>query len=333
MSSYRPMSVAEAGAIIAPKIGLTMSDNRREVVDYLNRYRNLLYNRYEEMRLFDNVFQCFCPQKFHNECTGCNPCNRCYLGFTLPRDMAGIVNVWQWDYPLTLRDSWREGYNGRAPLHGQINDIVEIREGFPTERDLQRPSQLQIYAESGRDHDKNVVIHARNTDGRDVKIEFALRADASVNSAETVSKIHSVVLPSELQGYVTLSDSEGYELSVYSPVEKVPSYKRYKVPGNCRGNILVQGSRQMVEVYFDTDVVEIGDRMVLEFMGTYFKYYESKDQREMVKAEQALARAYQQLDGLVSRDEGGKLPEPRLYAKGRPGLPGYNQYYKRRSVW
>src|SRR5687768_9961685 len=106
MSSYRPLSVAEAGPIIAPKLGLSFTDNRSQVVTYLNRYRNFLFNLYEKERLFDNVFYCFRPSSFHNECSSCSPCDRCYLGFTLTRDMAGIKSAWAWDRPLTLRSSW-----------------------------------------------------------------------------------------------------------------------------------------------------------------------------------------------------------------------------------
>lgn len=331
MSSYRPLSVSEAGAIIAPKIGLTWQDNRSEVVTYLNRYRNLLYNRYERLRLFDNVFQCFAPSSFHNECSSCDPCNRCYLGFTLPREMAGVVQAWTWGYPLRLRSSWRESFTGRAPSSGDYMDVVEVRENFPTERDLFSDGSLQVFAEAYGDNGKQLVIEATNTDNRQVKLNFILEGNGVASSTEVIrrGRIHNVILPADRCGSITLSNTDGYELSRYAPSEnQVPAYKRYKLPSRCRGNVLVQGTRQLTEVYFDTDVVEIGDRMVLEFMGTYFKYYESRERSEMVKAEQALANAYKQLDGLVSRDDGGKLPQLTIHGHARRALPGYRKYYR-----
>lgn len=331
MSSYRPASVSVAGPIIGKKIGLTWQDNRDEIVDYLNRFRNLLYNRYEELRLFENVWQCFCPSSFHNECSSCNPCNRCYLGFTLPREMAGVVQAWQWGYPLRLRSSWREAFTGMAPSGGDHLDVVEVRENFPTERDLRSDGSLQVFAEAYGDNGKQLVIEATNTDNRQVKLEFILEGNGVVSSPAVIKRgrIHNVILPADRCGSITLSNTDGYELSRYAPTEnQVPAYKRYKLPARCRGNVLVQGTRQLTEVYFDTDVVEIGDRMVLEFMGTYFKHYESLDEREKRKAEKAMNDAYKQLDGLVSRDDGGKLPQPTIYGHARRALPGYRKHYR-----
>lgn len=322
------MAVAEAAPIIAPKIGLTVADNRNEVVTYLNRYRNLLYNRYERLRLFDNVWHCFRPQLFHNECCSCNPCDRCYLGFTLPREMAGVVQAWSWNVPLKSYSSWREAYTGRAPTYGDYKGVVEVRENFPTERDLQSIGSLMVFAESIQDDGKKVVVEALNTDNKIVKIEFTLSGNGAMNDTQIIKKIYSVILPCDRQGYITLSNTDGYELSRYAPNENsVPAYKRYKLPTNCSHNILVQGTRQLTEVYFDTDIVEIGDRMVLEFMGTYFKYYDSSDPREIAKAERALADAYKQLDGLVSRDDGGHLPQPIIHNRTKRPLPGYEKCY------
>lgn len=325
MSSYRPMSVAEAGRIIAPKIGLSWSDNRREVVDYLNRYRNLLYNRYEERQLFDSVWHCFRPQLFRNSC-GCfrDTCTRCYWGITLPREMAGVKNAWQWNYPLKLRDAWRESFTGMAPSGGAYGDLVEMREHYPTDRDFSTDSIIQVYAESLADEGKKVIVGVRTADNRDTKIEMVLLGDtATVASDVMVREVQSVLLPEDRRGYITLATDSGYELGIYSPCEdSVPARKRYKLPGRCATNLLVQGTRQFVEVYFDTDLVEIGDRMVLEFFGTYFKFYESKDVREVQKAGQSIANAWANLDGLISRDKGGRLPQPNFSPPPRCGLRG-----------
>ena len=308
MSSFRPMSVSEAGAIIAPKIGLTWTDNRKEVVDFLNRYRNLLFNRYDKHNLFNDVWQCFCPQSFKNLCVTCDPCDRCYQGFSLPRDMASAVQVWEYNQPLRVRSHWREHYTGLAPWHGSRTDVVAVPEHFPTERDLPSASTLKIFAESLADSEKTVIVKVKDADGRTHKLEFTLNGDAWVHTDVAVAEIVSVLLPTDRSGYLTLANADGYELSVYSPSETAPAYKRYKLPGNCHTNILVQGARQYVEVYFDDDMVEVGDRMVLEFMGRYFKYYESKDQRELQVAQLALVDAYKNLDGIVLRDAGGTAP-------------------------
>jgi hypothetical protein len=333
MSSYRPMSVLDAGQIIAPEIGLSWSDNRREVVDYLNRYRNLLYNRYERQSLFDSVYHCFCPQLFRNAC-GTDSCDRCYYGITLPREMAGVVNAWSWTAPLRVRDAWREAFTGLAPSGGAFGDLTEVREHFPTERDLQTAGSLQVYAESLLDEGKEMIVEVTTTDNRREKIAFILSGDGVVSKVDLIVKeIHSVLLPADRRGYITLSNADGYELSVYSPGENnVPAYKRYKLSGKCHHNLLVQGTRQFVEVYFDTDIIEIGDRMVLEFFGTYFKYYKSRDQSEKIKAAESLANAWANLDGLISRDEGARLPQPNIYP--RPGcgkLPGYTRFYSQRN--
>ena len=323
MSSYAPTTLANAGSIMAPKMGLTWEDNRTEVIGYVNRYRNYLYNRYNERRLFDSVFQCFVPQRFRTLCRQCDPCASKFLGFTLPRFMAGVTGVWTHGIPLLQRSAWREHYTGRAPDNGAIYDVVEQREHFPTERDIQTPSQLWMFAASNQDEGKAAYVEVRDTDGREQKLRFDLQGDGWAKSEVFVEDIRSVVLPSNLKGAVTLATETGYELSAYSPTEIVPAYKRYALPAGCRTLALVQGTRPYVDLSFDNDVVEIGDRLVIEHFGKHFRYFESKDSTERQIATLELQSAFNHLDGLVSRDEGGKPPRPFASRLPRPRLPGY----------
>lgn len=314
---------------MAPKLGLTWRDDRREVVGYVNRMRNLLFNRYDRLQLFDNVQHCFRPHRFRTKCGSGALCNSNYLGFTLPRYMAGIVSAWEYGLPLTIQTSWREHFFGKLPAGNRL-EIIELPGDYPTEREVPNGKGLQMFADSFGDTGKVAVVEIKDIDGNIQGLRFDLQGNAWIKHPTVqVAEVLSVVLPPDLTGSVVLADDAGYELSIYAPGEHVPAYKRYGVPSTCRGNILVQATQRFTPVYFDCDVVEVGDQLVIEAFGRYFRFYESKDNAEQAQAQLNLNEAYQQIDGILSRDSGGNVPKITITPRGRLKLPGRTKLYPR----
>lgn len=319
MTELHPTTVEDAGIAMAPGLGLSWQDNRAKVVDGINLYRNHLFNNYGKNGLFDDVFHCFCPQKFLEPCTG-GKCNT-YLGATMPANVAGVVTAWSCRRPLKVRSRWREAFTGRiSDCEGELS-ITTMPERYATERDFAGEAYIKVYAASNADHGKDVFI----TDRRGKKHKFTLDGDAWVESAQPLFGIESVVLP-ELVGSVTVATETDYELSTYAPWEKVPSYLRIKFNQPCPANVFVQGTRQFTKVWFNEDIVEVGDALVMRYMAEFFRYDTAKDASKRQLAANALQLADANLKGLISRYVAGAMSD-KLTKRPRKSniLPGYRK--------
>lgn len=325
-----PTTVDRAGPIVAAAKGLRWPEDRPEVVEYINKYRNLLFNSYQDFKLFDNVVHCICISTFRERCVdGSCGTPATYQGFTLPNDVAGVEAVWSYGSPLKLRSNWREAQVGIG-VHGPRVEAVEMSENFATERDLNSICALKVFAEREEDAGRKVVVEVLDADRNVVKLEFTLVADAWVTVETRVLEIRSVSLPFGRRGSVTLAQQDNYELSRYHPSEKVPSYRRFKVADSCYTSaVKVQGTRRFVPVYFDSDVVEVGDQLVMESGTRYFKYGENTtDAAELKTANYHKGEMAGYLNGLMARHRGHAVQDNTPF-KGRPlprrtkHLPGY----------
>lgn len=326
-----PTTVAKALTIVAAKLGIDPKTNRTEALTYLNRIRALQYHNFHRIRLFDDLMECVPLQSFRYDCTGCQ-CD-CYQGISLPTYMEGPVSAWIDTMPLTLRSRWKAKDVGLAPW-GPGLDLIELAGHFPTFADMSAASDfLKLISTSTKDNGKKVIVRGRGCKGEPVEIVFTL--SGSVQSVQSIAAITQVVLP-ELTGAVTLSElTSGRILATYNPYSPtVPNFRRFRVQAGCAANtchrgIMVQASRTFSEVYFDDDVVEIGDRLVLEHGARYFLYGESTtDTAEIKRAELDLAKMYDLIRGMLARHKGGHIQDGPVtnrngHKHGRK-LPGYH---------
>ena len=321
-----PTTVEVAGPIMAKAVGLRWADNRAETVDYLNKYRQLLYTLYPQYGLFDDVFHCVCLEDFTHGCVA----GADYRGFTLPEDVDGVEAVWKYGVPLTLHTRWRESHTGIGVGTGAIGRLgaVLMAEQFCTERDITTTSRLKIYTEHPDDNGKCVVIEGIASNGKKVKTRYTLVGDGMAVSRVSYSKILSVTLPSCRVGALHLMENGGRVLSIYTPCETVPLYRRMKVPAGCNDTtVLVQGNKRFRDIYFDHDIVEVGNRLIIEAAGRYFKYGENTtDQKEIKRADRDLATLDTLLRGDIARQQGNAkqdgLPFHRPTRRRKP-LTGY----------
>lgn len=323
-----PITVGEAGPIMAKSLGLRWSEDRTEVVEYLNRYRQLLYSLYKDLRLFDDVFHCICLEDFRENCST----NDYYRGFTLPSDVLGVEAVYKYGFPLTLHSRWRESHTGiGVDVNTTRVGAVLMAEQFCTERDLNETCRLRVYAEHPEDQGKCVVIEGLADNHRATKARVELSGDGVVVTRQKFAKILSVSLPPERKGSVTLMDNNRRVLSIYTPYESVPLYRRMKVPPSCNDSVvLVQGNKRYQKIFFDHDIVEVGNQLVIESAGRFFKFGEtSTDPKELNRA--AIDRAFMGdlLRGDMERQQGAAKQDGYPYAKinrlVHKSLPGYSR--------
>lgn len=327
MTGLDPITLEAALPIVGRALGLTVSEDRSELVDYINKIREKWYTEYDKFKLFNNHFQCICLSEFRQECAGC--CDSVYTGFTLPFGFNSVENIWKYGEPLTLHTRWREGHFGiRGNKCGPSLHAIEMAGTFPTERDLKESCSLRIFTENEEDADKCVKIHIVDTDCKERVVSIKLISDGWSVIKAKVKKILSVSLPPDRKGYITLAQNDGYELSRYSPYEVTPNYKRYKVDG-C-GPVLIQAVGKYFPIYFDHDVVEIGNGLVLEAAAKHFKYGDdSSDVNEINTANMWAAKMDRYMNGLIARHRGGAIQDvnPMLRREiGRKTLPGYRKW-------
>jgi hypothetical protein len=323
-----PVPVSVAGPVMAQALDLSWENDRLRVVDMINKYRSLLYTNYDKFKLFDNVFHCICISDFKQPC---QPVCDGYQGFTLPEDVLSVEAVYDYGSPMLLRSRWRESHVGIGVASSGRIETVEMAETFATERDLQEISKLKIFAENDNDNGKKVVIDVVDFRDQRRRLCFTLLGDGFAVSAIKVKKIISVSLPSGREGGLLLTQANGYELSNYDPWETVPSYRRFRVnTQNCPSSVLVQGTKRFRNIYFDYDIVEVGNRLVIESAGRYFKYTEgTKDQSEIKTGEYHLAKMKAYLVGEIARHRGNNIQDGSPF-KGvsitrKKTLPGYKK--------
>jgi hypothetical protein len=326
-------SLVEACLWMASALGLDPVKDRAEVVTYVNKYRNLLYNSFNKIQLFDDYEQCFSIGTFRQACSGL-ACPS-YRGFTATLDMAGIMGSWSSLKPVTLRSRWREVHRGKDNPRGSAVELIPVTGTFATERDMTSVQKLRVYACSRADAGKKVFISARGQDGTEHVLEFCLGDDTHVTVGTAVSSVISVTLPVDLCGSVELYQDDGALLSTYPPGVRTPQYRRYKLHDgfHCESNtVLVQSARTYVPVTDDHDVIEIGDQLVIEAAGRYFKYGENTlDPKERRAADGYLADMYTYILNIKDRDRGREVNDSAVNYSIKPrrsrsrGLTGYRR--------
>lgn len=322
-TGVNPTTVEMAGPVMAKALGLRWYDNRTEVVEYLNKYRQLLYTLYPEYNLFDDVFHCVCLEDFTHGCVD----GAVYRGFTLPEDVDGVEAVYKYGIPLTLHSRWRESHTGIGVGVGSLGRLgaVLMAEQFCTERDITTTSRIKIYTEHADDNGKRVIVEGLDHNGRKAKTCFTLVGDGVAVSRTRYSKILSVSLPSCRTGALQIMENGGRVLSIYTPCETVPVYRRMKVPAGCQDTtVLVHGNKRFRPIYFDHDIVEVGNSLIIEAAGHYFKYGETTtDQKELKRADRDLQTLATLLRGDIARRDGSAKQD---------GLPFHRPTRRRKTL-
>lgn len=323
-----PTTVENAGSYMAQTLGLRWPEDRVAVVSYINDYRDLLYNLYPDLGLFNNSFHCICISEFPQSCGPCNE-GGSYQGFVLPDDIASLEAAWEYGFPLKIHSRWREAHFGLNNESAPRMSVTEMSEQTCTERAMRCVTGLKMFAESPDDHGKKVIIEAIMQDRTRKSLCFTLQSDGWAAVTQPVRYVSSVSLPPGRKGTVTLAQMDGYPLSHYAPHETVPVYRKFRIASTCRsGVILVQGVKRFVPVSFDHDVVEVGSRTVLRHAASLLRFQEgTTETKDLNRSRFDKTEMGDALLGLHARHRGKAIQDPST----SPGpifrtsniLPGY----------
>lgn len=327
-----PTTVAKALPIVAAKLGIDPVTNRGEALTYLNRIRALQYHEFHRLRLFDDLMECVEIQNFRYDCSANCQCD-CFQGISLPTYMEGPVSAWLNTEPLTLRSRWKAKDVGLAAW-GPGLSLIELAGHFPTFADIQPATDfLKVISTASKDKGKKMVVKGRGCKGEPIEIVLTIEGSGAVQSIQSMAIITMVILP-DLVGGVTLSEvTSGRTLARYGPGSPtIPNFRRFRLQAGCNSccnpGVKVQASRSFSDLFFDDDVVEIGDRLVLEHGAKYYLYGENTtDRSEMARAASDRAEMFDKIRGMLARHKGGHLQDGPVTNKGkRPfgtKLPGY----------
>jgi hypothetical protein len=312
MKALNPTTLADAGMKIAPALGLTWPDDRAEIVLAVNQAREEIYNRYDQYRLFDNVERCFCLSTFTTGCFQTECCqDNTWRGITLPNDMVGISQAFVNRVPARLNSRWRETAVGTDPKPADEVQLVRQPGDYCTEEDF-TPGVLTFNIMDVRDVGKTVQVRGYTPNGDEITVNVELLSTGA-QTEEVFAEITSLSFSGQRYGAVALS-VDGVTISRYAPREMIPCYTRYKLGGVCHAEqILVFGIRKYEDIYFDDDIVEIGSRLVLDGMGRWFRYRNSRDKEELNVGAIGLREALNHVSGIIKRHNGNSLEDSNVF--------------------
>lgn len=283
-----------------------------KLTEIVNKIRRQMMNWYSEVALFVDVVECYCLQRY---CADTSGKGEWFNGITLGRECAAIEAMWVNSWPVTLRSSWREWQNALSPHseHGCEHGIqkYDLPGFFSTFADLipGQPKRVRFRCDSPQDVGKKITVRGMTPAG--VRCEYQMTLSTSpMETPEMLSSIDQQggIVKDLTVGQVTLADSDGRLLGLYSPDETVPSMKRVKITGHHQGcgSINVRSARRYYPVYCNTDVVETDNQPAWDAMARYLRSFERADKTsDDVKVENNyLASARGHVLGDRAREEG-----------------------------
>mgnify|MGYP000253526360 CR=1 FL=1 len=162
IDGIQPATVLEVGQIVADAMNKDWCKDRKEIVDYINRFREDLYLMYSEFKLFTNKWYCMELQCFPQKCLPLSDCsgNDKYYGITIPEDIDGLLGAWENHEPLRTYSKWWEARVGIVSANQPQTHMSTtlVHEQSPTQRSLTKTIPLQFYADNEDDSGKIVTI-------------------------------------------------------------------------------------------------------------------------------------------------------------------------------
>jgi hypothetical protein len=294
-------TVERALAIIAPRFGLTVEDNRDELVKRLNEIRSLLYASYHRYDIAVDRKVCLPIEQY---CLDCHPCKTQYYGITLPYDAASPESIKIYESEIT-----RKGYQRDFQECGCLT-AWDVAGRVPVQKDITCGchGQLLFSAETSEDHGKIVEVEFRDSAGALRKETVELGDNARTNLA--ASQVLGVSLPSGRKGAIRLFWKNGDDdthLSTYQPSEISPQYHRVRFNIKCTSlEVQVVYARKFLEVSSDSELVETDSPYALGEFAAYMSINNRRnnsdgDRRE---AEVHRANAENAIVGIKTREEG-----------------------------
>lgn len=222
----------------------------------------------------------------------------------------------------TVQSKWFEFRSGNDFAKGacyENNVIFEDANVYSTAYDLPAyGAQVAVIGTASEESDAHVIVQGNDPTGREIFTNhkgaeisgelLSIRKNVLVRSNVRFGQITGVVKP-RTNGYVQLhwTDSEGHIkgfLADYSPVEEVPSYRRYQLRvSECPSlaKITVLGRTRIKPAYADNDRIPFDNLYAIEVAG---KQVNANYNNEI----QTATQQHQFLQELVNKEAVHKRP-------------------------
>ena len=273
------------------------------LLEAVNAIRREWYAWFESTQLFVDIEECFEVQKFAFDC---NDSRKCYRGITLPFGWESPSAIWFNDRPVQLFDRWRVWQNGIDSPRDCGLSKFDVADTFPTERDLSPgvPAKLTVTALDARDVGKKVVIRGTSIFNAPFQQEFEL----SLQPQATTYELRALAQPGGFvkgvtEGRVVLAVEGGRVLSIYSPAEQVPSYKRIRIeglPDGCQ-HVNIRAARRYIELFDPFDVVESDNQVAWASMARALRLNQKSERTQQDMQSEAAYRT--QCRGMLLGDK------------------------------
>lgn len=300
-------TVQRALEAIAQPFGLTVTDNRDELIRKLNEIRSLMYSAYQQFSVAVDREVCETVRDYYLDCA---KCTNSYRGITLPYDAAGAESLKICDVEVD-RFSEFKGFRKCAP---QI-EAYDILTPAPTQNEIPCDTSGYLLALGNKaDAGKFVNIKYRDCNGNRREQKLVICDDANNQTRLAASWIDeiSLELGRKAPVYLYLKKPEGTNdclLSKFLQSETVPQYKRirFNLPkAACPESVKVIYNRRYFEVFEDEELVETDSIFALREFAAYMainirKNISGSDRED---AQTHLAQATNALVGSQRREEG-----------------------------
>ncbi len=295
-------SVAQALRYIAPGFGLTVEDNRAELIRHLNVIRGLLYSSYARYEIAVDRKICLPLESYCLDCQRCS-CPDTYKGVTLPYDAASTESLKIYDHSIKRNSGYKDIDNCTGCL-----EAWDVIGRVPTQKEIGCTTcgLLGFYASNSEDNGKTVKVTFLDGAGAERTETVTLPGTTKLGA----SKVLEVVLPENRSGKISVylkGERDDEHLSTYHRSETCPNYPRIRLNTVCTSyELSIVYAREFFEVYDDDEVVETANPYVLQELAQYVRINGRMNNSQTDRGEAEIHRrqAEQAIQGLIQRSEG-----------------------------
>ena len=261
------MSVESALSAISEPLGLTVTDNRNQVLKSLNLIRSMMYSSYQSYAVAVDREQCITLQKFY-EC-GHTCGQNYYIGITLPYDAVNIEGLKIYDQVVRRNSS-------RQPVESDFFEGWDVLTPTPTQTEIPSGTSGRLLFKGDCIADKGKKVTVKFLDCQGAAREETLTIGEKDETDLAASYITSIVFePGKLEKvslFYRQTGSNDCLLSQYHKQELVPTYKRIKFNScepTCPTQVRVVIARKFFEVSSDEELVETDSIFALREFAAY----------------------------------------------------------------
>lgn len=300
------MTVQKALQVISQPLGLTVDQNRDQLLRNLNEIRDLMYSAYQQFSVAVDREVCITLRDYYLDCA---KCTNSYRGITLPYDAAGTESLKIEGIEIDRFSEYKNKHKCR-PI-----EAYDVLMPTPTQNEIPCNTSGFLTVLGNRDdHGKFVNIKYRDCQGNRRTEKLAVCDDSNNQTSLAASWVDEVSLELGRKHPVSLyqkaaTGTNDCLLSKYLPEEIAPAYIRIRFnigKATCPESVKVIYNRTFFDVTEDEELVETNSRYALKEFAAYLSLNNRPNNTggDRDEAKQRLGQASNALVGTQRREEG-----------------------------